>query len=349
MAKIKVVHYVNQFFAQIGGEEHAFVTPELTPGVKGPGLQLSALLGDEYEIVATISCGDNYIAENTEAAVAKILEMVQQYKPQIFAAGPAFNAGRYGPACGVVCKAVGEALGIPCVTGMYKENPGVEMYRKNCYIVSTRDSAAGMKDALADMAALVKKLSRNEPLKSPEEERYFAMGFKRNVFVAKTGAERAVEMLLKKIKGEAFKTELSPPAFETVPPAAAVPDLRGALVALVTEGGITDIENKSALESARASKYLCFDISGMNTLSPNEFRTVHGGFENTIGNKDPNRIVPLDAARAFESEGRIGKLYDKLYTTTGNGTSLKNSMSFGQEIAAKMIRDGVQAVVLTST
>ena len=37
MAKIKVVHYVNQFYAGIGGEEKADITPELRVGTVPAG------------------------------------------------------------------------------------------------------------------------------------------------------------------------------------------------------------------------------------------------------------------------------------------------------------------------
>ena len=37
----KVVHYINQFFAQIGGEEMAHVAPELREGFVGPGMALN--------------------------------------------------------------------------------------------------------------------------------------------------------------------------------------------------------------------------------------------------------------------------------------------------------------------
>ena len=40
MSKIKVVHYINQFFAQIGGEEKADYPAEIRIGeVVGPGLK----------------------------------------------------------------------------------------------------------------------------------------------------------------------------------------------------------------------------------------------------------------------------------------------------------------------
>lgn len=77
---IKVVQYINQFFAQIGGEEMAYVKPEVREGIVGPGA--------------------------------------------------AFNAGRYGVACGTISTAVKEELGIPSLTGMYVENKNIKKHKK---------------------------------------------------------------------------------------------------------------------------------------------------------------------------------------------------------------------------
>ena len=78
MSKIRVVHYINQFFPNIGGEENADYPAELRIGeVVGPGLALAQIFGDEAEIVATIVCGDSYFNENLEKAKAEILEMVK--------------------------------------------------------------------------------------------------------------------------------------------------------------------------------------------------------------------------------------------------------------------------------
>ena len=38
----RVVHYINQFFAQIGGEEMAHIAPELREGAVGPGTAFDA-------------------------------------------------------------------------------------------------------------------------------------------------------------------------------------------------------------------------------------------------------------------------------------------------------------------
>ena len=94
----RVVHYINQFYANIGGEEKADYKPEIQEGVIGPGMALKGALGADAEIVATVVCGDSYFATNMEKASAEIIEMIKKYKPDAFVAGPAFNAGQIGRA-----------------------------------------------------------------------------------------------------------------------------------------------------------------------------------------------------------------------------------------------------------
>ena len=120
--KYRVIHFINQFFAQIGGEEKADVPLSVTEGPVGPGLAFKMALQDEAEIVATFICGDNYFSEYGESIMQGVIARMGEYDPDIVIAGPAFNAGRYGPNCGALCKAVAEYLHIQAVTGMYEEN-----------------------------------------------------------------------------------------------------------------------------------------------------------------------------------------------------------------------------------
>ena len=101
---IRVVHYLNQFFGGIGGEDKADSPPRLTEGAIGPGRAIQAALGKEGVVVATAICGDNYFAEDIEGASKKVINFISSYRPDVLIAGPAFNAGRYGIACGAICK-----------------------------------------------------------------------------------------------------------------------------------------------------------------------------------------------------------------------------------------------------
>lgn len=345
----RVVHYLNQFFGQIGGEDHAGIGSLVITKPIGPGLALQAALGERANVVATVICGDNYFAEQPEKAAEEVVNLLKTFKPDIVFAGPAFNAGRYGPACGAVCKIVKDTLGIPAVTGMFPENPGAELYKKDILCVKTGPSAAGMRQAITTMTALGLKLVAGEVLGSPEEEGYLPRGIRKNLLAEKTGATRAVDMLLAKLAGQPYRTELPMPAFEKVVPAPPVANLAAAKIALVTEGGIVPKGNPDRLESARATKYLKYSIVGLDDLTGDDFQSVHGGYSNVFANEDPDRVLPVDALRECVREGKVGSMCNYYFTTTGNGTTLENARKFGAEIAGFLKQDGVDGVILTST
>ncbi|MDU5363141.1 MAG: glycine/betaine/sarcosine/D-proline family reductase selenoprotein B, partial [Finegoldia magna] len=202
MDKIKVVHYINQFFAGIGGEEKADTKPFIAEELPPISAQLAKALGDDFEVVRTVVCGDSYFGENMEAAQKEVLEMIKEANPDFVVTGPAFNAGRYGVAAGTMAKAVKDELNIPVLTGMYPENPGADMYKKDVYIVETKNSAAGMRDAMKKIGKLGPKVAKGEEIGSPKEEGYIERGVRVNFFADKIGSQRAVEMLIKKINGE---------------------------------------------------------------------------------------------------------------------------------------------------
>lgn len=349
MEKIKVVQYINQFFAGIGGEEKADITPEIRDGVVGPGMALQAALGDEYEVVATAICGDNFFGENLEAATETLIHMIKKYEPAIFVAGPAFNAGRYGVACGSMAKAVEEQLNIPVVTGMYEENPGADMFKKDVHIIATGDSAADMRKAMPKIAALVKKMAKGEEILSPAIEGYLERGIRVNYFAEERGSVRGIKMLIKKMAGESFTTEFPMPVFDRVPPNPAVKDMKKARIAVVTSGGIVPQGNPDRIESSSASKYGTYTLEGMDSMRAKDYMTVHGGYDRAFVTENPNLVIPLDALRALEKAGEIGSLANYFYSTTGTGTATGSAKAFGEDFAPKLIADGVDAVILTST
>jgi glycine reductase len=346
---IRVVHYINQFYGGIGGEEKADAKPEVRESVVGPGMALKAALGNEAEIVATVICGDSYFNENIEEASAAILEMVKKYDPDLFIAGPAFNAGRYGVACGSICKAVKENLNIPVVTGMYVENPGVDMFKKDIHIIETANAATGMRQAIPAIAKLALKLAKNETIGKPAEEGYIPRGIRKNVFQSERGSKRAVDMLIAKLKGEKFETEYAMPNFDRVAPNPPVKDMKKAKVALVTSGGIVPKGNPDRIESSSASKYGKYDLTGVNDLTAETYETAHGGYDPTYANADADRVLPVDVMRDLEKEGVIGELHKYYYATVGNGTSVANAKKYAATFAQELVKDGVQAVILTST
>jgi len=347
---IRVVHYVNQFFAGIGGEARADTPFEVEEGAVGSGRALDLAFGEEAKIVRTLICGDNAFHADPEGNITAVLEAVSGAAPDLVVAGPAFNAGRYGLACGAVCAAVQEELGIPAVTGVFSDAPAVAAYGSRVIMVETADSAAGMKDAAARIAGVGLRLARGEPLRPAEEDGRVPMGYRANTVADVPAATRALDMLMAKLRGEAFASEIALPKMaETVPPAPPVADLSTATVALVTEGGLVPAGNPDGIESSGATKWARYPIAMLARNEDPRFGSIHAGYDSRWVDEDPNRLVPLDAAMALADAGAFGELHGYFYVTTGNGTTVTEAERMGQEIAEQLIADGVQAVILTST
>lgn len=344
----RVLFYTNQFFGRLGGEEMAYAPPAFHREPVGPAAGLLPLLQDA-EAVGTVVCGDNYCAENPEAVRAFVRGIVEDTRPDLFLAGPAFNAGRFGIACGDLCKFVKQELGVQSLTGLFEENPAVEMYRRDIYILQVAKSAAGMGKALPRMAAFANKLLTGEALDSPKAEGYFAKGQRVNLFREKNGADRAVDMLLAKLKGEPFETELEISVYEKVAPAAPVKALESARIALVTSGGIVPMGNPHRLPAATARFWKQYDAAAEGGLAPGAWESVHAGYDPVYANQDPNRVAPMNILQALEKEGVIGSVYPYLMTTTGNSTSVADATRMGKEMAEVLVSAGVDGVILTST
>ena len=347
----KGILYLNQFFGQIGGEDKADFAPVIKEGVVGAGLLLNNLLEDG-EITHTVICGDNYMGSNEKEAVEEILGFLEDKEFDIFFAGPAFQAGRYGNACGVICKAVKEKFNVPVVTSMHEENPGVDMFKKDVYILIGGDSAAKMRKDMPKMADFGNKLLKNEEIKGAEAEGYYPRGIRLEVFLEDEtpASERAVSMLLKKINGEPFVSELPIPKLDRVPIAPAV-NLADAKIALVTSGGIVPVDNPDKIQSSSATRWGRYSIEGLDRLgnkAEGAFKTIHAGYDPAAADADPNVVLPLDALRAYEKEGKIGSIHNYYYATVGTGTAEGEAKRMALEIIEHLRNDGVDAVILTS-
>lgn len=328
--RLRVVHYLNQFFGQIGGEDKADAPLCVRDKAVGPGLALNAALGEAASVVGTVICGDNTMAENLEENAREAAKAIAALEPDLLIAGPAFGAGRYGMACGAVCKALRELLPVPAVAGLHESNPAVGLYRSYAHLVPTGPSAVGMRAAVPAMASLGLRLCLGE---KPEPGSYIPQGVRASIRREKTGAERAAAMLAARLRGEEPETELPLPSYESVPPAPPLDNLASAVIVLATEGGLSPKGNPDRLEASMATKFGVYSIEGLEALTPDAFQASHGGYDNSQVNADLHRLVPLDAMRALEREGVIGSVAPVLYSTAGNATTLENAERFGREIA----------------
>ena len=346
---LRILHYINAFFGGLGGEAEAHLPLRLQEGAVGPGRLLEQVLAGQGQVIGTLVCGDGYFSEHEAEVVQQVQGYLREHKPDVFVAGPAFRSGRYGLACGRLCLEA-ERRGVPAVTGMHVENPGSDLYRpERLYIIATEASAVGMRPALECMAALAVKRGRGLPLGSAAEEGFLPRAVRRTIATGRPAAVRAVEMALRKWHAQPYSSELTVETFEVIPPPPPLADPRKTLFALVTESGLVRKGNPDRLPSAAATHWASYSIADMARLAPGEWDAVHGGYDNTAALQDPNRVVPLDALRVLEREGRIGALLDDLFVTVGNGGNLNAMKRIGAEIAQRLLQRGVGAVILPAT
>src|SRR6185436_674542 len=196
----RIVHYVNQFFGGIGGEDKADTPLQVREGPVGPGRAIQQIVGAQGTVVATLIGGDDYVAEREDEAGAAIRAALERLRPDLVLAGPAFDSGRYGLGCALTCR-VAQSLGIAAVTGMFPDNAAIITHRRELLAVPTGLDPTEMKAILTRMVGLGLRRVHGEPLGSAAEEGYVPRGIRRLVTKDKVGYERAVDMLLAQVAG----------------------------------------------------------------------------------------------------------------------------------------------------
>jgi len=344
---MRIIHYLNQFFGGIGGEDKGDFPVTIQDGPVGPGRLLQAKTGDASTIVATVVCGDNTAQYSPHHIQEEIVESIRQYQADVLVAGPAFGSGRYGLACAEAAEA-GQWAGIDSIVAMHPENPGVNLCPASTLIVKAGDTAVDMAGTMDRVAALILRWASGGRLSSQELDYCVQRNIRQNVFAGLTGASRAVDMLMAKVRHKPFESEQTSPRFSRVEPAEPIePPL--AKIALVSTGGLVPRGNPDRLEASSATKWLAYSISGRASLDRDEFECIHAGIDTSHINEDPNRLIPLDVCMELKSKGLIGNMDDEYYVTVGNLTPVAKAEQFAVEMVAKLREKSTEGVILTSS
>ncbi len=348
----RVAHVVNQFFAGIGGEDKADVGAGTLDTLAGPSRGLQRLLEGHAQVAPTIYFGDNHFHEQPEAAAA-LLREIAAAEADVVVLGPAFNAGRYGLACVEMGHRVAAGLERVCVTAMHEANPAVDTYLEyhdaRLYLFPTTETAAGMGQALENIARFVVRRLQGEPVGAAADEGYLPRGIRFQERSGRTGADRALDMLLDKLAGKPFATEIPMQTWDRVTPAAAVKNVGKARIALVTTSGVVPWGNPDGFKTFRNTFWRKYPVAELKTMEPGMWEAVHGGYNVAHMNANPLYGVPLDALRELQRDGRYEDLYPAYYVVPGNQGSPANMQRMGQEIAAELKANSVDAALLVST
>ena len=158
-----------------------------------------------------------------------------------------------------------------------------------------------------------------------------------------------VDMVLAKVAGEPFESEMMATAFAPIPMPPGIKDLRKAKVMLITDGGLVPKGNPDKIQGSAATRWGSYSIKDCTDLDGSDYEISHGGYDAQFVRQDPNRLVPLDVMRDLEKEGAIGELHDEFLSTSGLANPLSNTRRMGREMAEKAKRLGIDAIILTST
>jgi betaine reductase len=107
--------------------------------------------------------------------------------------------------------------------------------------------------------------------------------------------------------------------------------------------------NPDKLKQAFSDSFGTYSIAGMQELPAGDFKGIHGGYDSTWVDEDPDRVVPVDALRALEKEGRFKSLLQEYVALCGIGTNVAMSKKLGVQIAEQLKRREVSAAIYTST
>ena len=345
---MRVVHYLNQYFGGLGGEEHAGAPLRVAEEAVGPARPLLEALGPDAEFAGALIGGDNYLIEEKEDALAAVEEALRNLRPDVVVAGPAFGAGRYGVNCGEVCKAA-QRLGIPAVTAMHEENPGVLEHRGQVYILPTGEGVAEMPQIVSELARFARKLATGAPIGSAGEEGYLPTGVRHTGPASEPGFRRAVDMLVNKLRGDPFQTEIPVLLPERVPPAPPIEDIGDARIALITTGGLIPRGNPERQLAGNPDRYFRYSVEGRAQLDRADWEAFHSGYFNGIASDNPNYVLPLGPMRTLERGGEIGGVHPWIFTLPGVGTPVVKAQRLGSEIAEELVEGGVDGCLLVAT
>ena len=118
-----------------------------------------------------------------------------------------------------------------------------------------------------------------------------------------SGAIRAVNMLMARLNNAPFVTEIPIRTFETVPAAPRIADVAGSVVALITTGGLVPEGNPDRLRQAFSTTYGSYSLAHLSTMPTGDYESIHGGYDTTMVNADPNRLVLSTPSGSLRPKG----------------------------------------------
>src|SRR5262249_55456371 len=202
---------------------------------------------------------------------------------------------------------------------------------------------------LPSLCRLAVKLARGEALGPASVEGYLPRGLRKHGLRDAPGYVRALDMLMAKLRGQPYTSEVPYQAPAAVEPAPPVADPGQTTLALITAGGLVPIGNPEGQTAGNAQKYFRYSIEKLQRLEPGEWEAYHAGYFTHLVNANPNYVLPLGYLRELRAEGLVGRLHPPAPTRPGVSTPVATSKRLGEGIAAQLREGQVGGCILVST
>ena len=115
-------------------------------------------------------------------------------------------------------------------------------------------------------------------------------------------------MLLLRISGKPFTTEIHLEETVETPIAPALKNLKVSKLAIASTAGVYPEGNPHGATSIKNTVWAKYDIGNMQTMKEADWMVIHAGITNVFIKENPNYAAPLDATREFERTGLFSKL-----------------------------------------
>ena len=178
---------------------------------------------------------------------------------------------------------------------------------------------------------------------------FIPRGKRRAIMVERAGYQRAVTMLLDKMSGMSYSSEIHVISPGRVKPAPPVSNLEECKLGMVTTGGLIPKGNPERETSGHPDRYFKYSIDKIDEMVSDDWEAFHGGYYNITSSENPNYILPLPAVRELERTGVVGSVSPTIFTMPGVGTPIEKARRFGAEIAKELEEQGVNCCILVAT
>ena len=321
---LRVVHYLNQFFGGIGGEEQADVGVSASARARwARAALLEKALGDDARIEATLD-RRRQLRQRARADEAVARDRRRARPPPARRGGgrPGVRLRTLRPGVRARVQAWPAERGIAAITAMHPENPGASSARREPLHRPDRrvdDVHAGRArrrwprwrgDSGRGEIARARRGGRLHAAGRAPRPRPRAPGLSARARHAARQAARpavpvggAVRRARARDAGGADRRPRRAPASPWSPPA-----------------GSCARATPTSQVSANAVRYHRHTVAELESLSPKEWEAYHAGYFNHIVNSNPNYILPLSFLRDLERQGKVGRVHEHIYALPGVST-----------------------------